>query len=62
MLVTNREELECRKIQGLTFRFMPQAVLRKTLSFRAKEDEWLYVCKDWYEVISPALEENVAQD
>ncbi|CAM9284323.1 unnamed protein product [Ascophyllum nodosum] len=59
-----REELEGRKIEGLTFRLMPQTVLGHTLSFGSKEDLWWQVCKDWLEVMSPAPrgEENGAQD
>ena len=61
---SNREELEGRKIEGLTFRLMPQTVLGHTLSFGSKEDLWWQVCKDWLEVMSPAPrgEENGAQD
>lgn len=49
-----REHLEIRKIQGLTFRLMPEAILIRTLSFGSEEDEWLNVCKDWLEALSPS--------
>ncbi|CAM9922074.1 unnamed protein product [Pylaiella littoralis] len=49
-----REYLEGRKIQGLTFRLMPEEVLIRTLSFGSEDDEWLNVCKDWLEALSPS--------
>eukprot|EP00903_Cladosiphon_okamuranus_P009502 g9054.t1 len=52
-----REHLEGRKIDGLTFRLMPEEILVRTLSFGSEEDEWLNVCKDWLEALSPSLEE-----
>lgn len=59
-----RELLESRKIDGLTFRLMPEAVLIRTLSFGSEEDEWLNVCKDWLEALSPSPRggEAAAQD
>ena len=49
-----REHLESRKIEGLTFRLMPEEILIRTLSFGSEEDEWLNVCKDWLEALSPS--------
>lgn len=49
-----REHLEGLKIQGLTFRLMPEEILIRTLSFGSEEDEWLNVCKDWLEALSPS--------
>eukprot|EP00904_Undaria_pinnatifida_P010113 jgi/Undpi1/6231/HiC_scaffold_20.g08715.m1 len=49
-----RELLESRKIDGLTFRLMPEAILIRTLSFGSEQDEWLNVCKDWLEALSPS--------
>lgn len=53
--LSRRERLEIRKIEGLTFRLMPEEVLIRTLSFGSEEDEWLNVCKDWLEALSPSL-------
>lgn len=52
--LSRREHLESRKIEGLTFRLMPEEILIRTLSFGAEEDEWLNVCKDWLEALSPS--------
>ncbi|CAM9766540.1 unnamed protein product [Ectocarpus sp. 4 AP-2014] len=49
-----REYLEGRKIQGLTFRLMPEEILIRTLSYGSEEDEWLTVCRDWLEALSPS--------
>lgn len=54
LLPSVREYLEGRKIQGLTFRLMPEEVLIRTLSFGSEDDEWLNVCKDWLEALSPS--------
>lgn len=54
LTATRREFLEARKIDGLTFRLMPEAILIRTLSFGSEEDEWLNVCKDWLEALSPS--------
>lgn len=48
-----REHLEGRKIRGLTFRLMPEAVLALTLSFGSKDDQFLSVCKDWIDAVLP---------
>lgn len=59
-----REALEGHKIRGLTFRFMPETVLIHTLSYGSKDDQWLNVCKDWLEALSPGsrAEDQGAQD
>ncbi|CAM9341092.1 unnamed protein product [Laminaria digitata] len=57
-----REFLEARKIDGLTFRIMPEAILIRTLSFGSEEDEWLNVCKDWLEALSPSPGGGEPQD
>lgn len=41
-------------MEGLTFRLMPEEILVRTLSFGSEEDEWLNVCKDWLEALSPS--------
>lgn len=64
LLCSFREYLEGRKIQGLTFRLMPEEVLIRTLSFGSEDDEWLNVCKDWLEALSPSsgLDEPGSQE
>lgn len=33
---------------------MPEEILIHTLSFGSEDDEWLNVCKDWLEALSPS--------
>lgn len=48
---SHRKDLEDIKIQALTFRLMPMSILTRTLSFASKENQSLYVCKDWQEAL-----------